>query len=379
MAGGWRLAYQPEPLADGLGPEDGRSYVSQQRRWATGCLELLFRRRALWWQLPRAQRWQYLVATSCWLSGWTILVYLALPFFALTLGWRPVSDTGAFAVHFLPYFLAAVINLSRFTSGSYTLRGLAMNWGSFAIHIHSTIRAISGREHRFAVTAKRGASELPWALIVPNGTALVLLAGAIAAGARAGLTPSRVNNISFAAVDATLVSLIVVYALAQARALRARAALEAPAPAAPAVASPRPQLLPQLLPPALPLPAPGPALALLAPPQPPAALAAVPLPPLVLVAAARLPLLAQAGARAQLPPAPAAEPAAELATLLRPRTAAEQAPLPLRARLALRQVELDPRTRELLARAAGIGLLALVLLNVAFFTTLRCSTEETSR
>ena len=35
---GWRTAYVPEVLAQGLGPEDMASYVGQQQRWARGCL-----------------------------------------------------------------------------------------------------------------------------------------------------------------------------------------------------------------------------------------------------------------------------------------------------------------------------------------------------
>ena len=38
---GWRSAYVPEVLASGLGPEDMASYVSQQHRWARGCLGMI--------------------------------------------------------------------------------------------------------------------------------------------------------------------------------------------------------------------------------------------------------------------------------------------------------------------------------------------------
>ena len=35
---GWKSAYVPEVLSRGLGPEDMAAYVSQQQRWARGCL-----------------------------------------------------------------------------------------------------------------------------------------------------------------------------------------------------------------------------------------------------------------------------------------------------------------------------------------------------
>jgi cellulose synthase (UDP-forming) len=38
---GWRSRYVPEVLANGLGPEDMASYVSQQQRWSRGCLGAL--------------------------------------------------------------------------------------------------------------------------------------------------------------------------------------------------------------------------------------------------------------------------------------------------------------------------------------------------
>jgi cellulose synthase (UDP-forming) len=35
---GWESVYVPDVLSRGLGPEDMASYVSQQQRWARGCL-----------------------------------------------------------------------------------------------------------------------------------------------------------------------------------------------------------------------------------------------------------------------------------------------------------------------------------------------------
>ena len=49
---GWRSAYVPDVLARGLGPEDTAAYVSQQQRWARGCLSGL--PRALRARLPLA-------------------------------------------------------------------------------------------------------------------------------------------------------------------------------------------------------------------------------------------------------------------------------------------------------------------------------------
>jgi cellulose synthase (UDP-forming) len=75
--GGWTSAYVPEVLASGLGPEDLASYVSQQHRWARGCVSAI--PRVLRSRMPLRQKVQYLLSASYFLSGWTVLVYLSLP------------------------------------------------------------------------------------------------------------------------------------------------------------------------------------------------------------------------------------------------------------------------------------------------------------
>jgi len=215
---GYDIAYVGEPLSEGLGPEDSHSYVSQQTRWATGCLELLFRRRSLWKPLSWTQRWQYFAATSYWLTGWTILVYVSLPVVRLLFGWQPVDDSaGTFAVHFLPYFLISVVNLSRFTAGGYSLRGLAMNWGSFHIQVRATIRVLVGQRIGFAVTPKHAVAGRAWRGLVPNLAVGAILVGAAIYGVAGGLNAATFNNATFALVDAALIMSIVAFAQMQAR------------------------------------------------------------------------------------------------------------------------------------------------------------------
>lgn len=215
---GYEIAYVGEELSEGLGPEDSHSYVSQQTRWATGCLELLFKRRSLWKPLSWTQRWQYFAATSYWLTGWTILVYVSLPVVRLLFGWQPVDDSaGTFAVHFLPYFLISVVNLSRFTAGGYSLRGLAMNWGSFHIQVRSTIRVLIGQRIGFAVTPKHAVAGRAWRGLVPNLVVAGILIGSAIYGIAGGLTASTFNNATFALMDAALIVSIVGFAQVQSR------------------------------------------------------------------------------------------------------------------------------------------------------------------
>lgn len=215
---GWGLVYDPTPLADGLGPEDPRSYLRQQRRWAVGCLDLLLRRPGLLRGLPRTTRWQYLVATSYWLTGWTILLYLSLPVFRLVFGLPVITDpTGAFAVHFLPYFLIAVVGLGRVTDGAYTWRGLVLNWGSFAVHVQATLAVLRGRPGGFAVTSKRALSGTAWDLLWPNAAAAVVLLGVSAIALALEPSAAVLGNVSFAILGVALVTPIIVFARIQSR------------------------------------------------------------------------------------------------------------------------------------------------------------------
>lgn len=226
---GYEIAYVAEPLSGGLGPEDARSYISQQRRWATGCLDLLFRQPALWGPLSWAQRWQYFVATSYWLQGWTILVYASLPVMRLLFGAQPIEGSASeFVAHFLPYFLVAIVNLGRFTSGGYTLIGLAMSWGSFAIHVRATVSVLVGQRIGFAVTPKRAQAGVPWRDLAPNLLVVALLLFACVVGLSEAVGPASINNVVFALVDALLVGLLVPFAVVQARAAKGEAASPRP-------------------------------------------------------------------------------------------------------------------------------------------------------
>ena len=67
----------PDVLARGLGPEDTAAYVSQQQRWARGCLSGI--PRALKARLPLRLKAQYLLSGVYFLSGWTVLIYMSFP------------------------------------------------------------------------------------------------------------------------------------------------------------------------------------------------------------------------------------------------------------------------------------------------------------
>lgn len=197
---GWRTAYVPEVLAQGLGPEDMASYASQQQRWARGCLSAIpdvMRSR-----LPWAQRVQHLLSASYFLTGWTVLLYMALPAIRITTGAQPVSGAGAdqFLAHFAPYFGLALLAVAVAGRGAYTWKAFALSFASWWIHVYATVQVLRRSPGRFVVTPKRGTSGVQLRAVWPSLVAIGLLLGAIAFGLARDVEAGTLNNAAFAAV-----------------------------------------------------------------------------------------------------------------------------------------------------------------------------------
>jgi cellulose synthase (UDP-forming) len=201
---GWRTVYVPEVLAHGLGPEDMASYVSQQQRWARGCLSGI--RTALRARLPLRTRVQYLLSSMFFLTGWTVLVYMAMPIVRIATGAQPIAAVGgdAFLAHFAPYFGWALFTVARAGAGSYTFNAFALQTASFWIHIQATLFALAGRRGRFVVTPKQGERRRQLRPIWPTLAMLVVLAGAAGYGLAHSHTPATLNNVAFAVLHITV-------------------------------------------------------------------------------------------------------------------------------------------------------------------------------
>jgi cellulose synthase (UDP-forming) len=197
---GWRSVYVPEVLASGLGPEDMASYVSQQQRWARGCLAGA--RSVLRARLPRKVRAQYLLSSMYFLSGWTLLIYMSFPVVRILTGAQPIAAGSAdqFLMHFVPYFAVALGAVSMAGAGAYTFGAFALSASTFWIHVQATLRALTGRRGGFVVTPKQGEGGRQPRVVVP---ALVTV-GALITVAGYGLakdrSPSTLNNIAFASL-----------------------------------------------------------------------------------------------------------------------------------------------------------------------------------
>ncbi|HEX6713963.1 MAG TPA: glycosyltransferase family 2 protein [Thermoleophilaceae bacterium] len=201
---GWRTAYVPEVLARGLGPEDMASYVSQQQRWARGCLSGI--RTAVRARLPLRIRVQYLLSSMFFLTGWTVLIYMAMPILRIATGAQPIAAVGgdAFLAHFAPYFGWALLTVARAGAGTYTFNAFALQTASFWIHIQATLLTLMGRRGSFVVTPKRGQRKRQLRPIWPALAMLGVLAGAAVYGLAESQTPATLNNVAFALLHITV-------------------------------------------------------------------------------------------------------------------------------------------------------------------------------
>jgi cellulose synthase (UDP-forming) len=228
---GWETRYLPQVLAVGLGPEDMASYVSQQRRWARGCLGAVWPTMRA--RLPLRRRLHYLLSSFYFLSGWGLLVYMAFPVIRIFTGAQPIAQASAdqFLIHFAPYFCTALAIVAVAGRGAYTFSGFALAAASFWIHILASLAALTRRAGRFVVTPKHGAEARQPLAAAPALLAIAALLGAAAWGLAHQRSPSTLNNVAFALLHATVLIAGARWALMRrASAEPAAAAVETEAP-----------------------------------------------------------------------------------------------------------------------------------------------------
>jgi cellulose synthase (UDP-forming) len=195
---GWRSAYVSEVLASGLGPEDMASYISQQHRWARGCLSAV--PRILRARLPLSVRTHYLLSSMFFLTGWTFLVYMSLPVIRLLTGAQPVSAASAdqFLMHFLPYFAASIASVAKAGEGQYSFDAFTLMVANFWVHIHASLRAVFRRPGGFVVTPKEGTNRRQPKAVVPALLAIAALSATAVFGLLRDQSAGTLNNVAFA-------------------------------------------------------------------------------------------------------------------------------------------------------------------------------------
>ena len=214
---GWTTRYVPEVVASGLGPEDMSSYVSQQLRWARGCLATL--PRVVGARLGLRLRLQYLLSAAYWLTGWTLLVYMAFPVVRILTGEQPidVSSPEEFLLHWGPYFVASMVTVGLAAGGRYRFSAFALMSASFWIHVVASLLTAAGRKGSFAVTPKQGTSGRQIRPVLVPLAVCAGLAGIIVYGLAVDRSPATVTNASFALVHLVVIASGIRFALFPAR------------------------------------------------------------------------------------------------------------------------------------------------------------------
>lgn len=197
---GWQSRYVPEVLAAGLGPEDMASYVGQQLRWARGCL----------WSLPAIvtarlslrHRLNYLLSAVYWMTGWTLLVYMAFPVIRILTGEQPidVSSVDEFLLHWAPYFVCSMATVALSSRGRFSFSGFALMSCNFWIHMLATLLSALRRKGTFKVTPKQGAAGRQLRPVFVPLLACLALSSVATYGLIRDQSPATLNNVAFAFV-----------------------------------------------------------------------------------------------------------------------------------------------------------------------------------
>lgn len=201
---GWKSVYVPEVLAEGLAPEDFLSYYKQQFRWTRGSLEVIFKYNPLFkWGLSWAQRLQYLISASYFLSGFVVLFDALLPLIFLYTGIIAVNTrTMALALIFIPYIFSALYALQKSSNYSLSFAAIGFSISSFVLQIRGVIAVLINQKTSFAVTSKQQLQGNFLYLVIPHLLYIAAaVVGTVIALHREGLSASFLANISWVIVN----------------------------------------------------------------------------------------------------------------------------------------------------------------------------------
>jgi cellulose synthase (UDP-forming) len=205
-ARGWRSRYLSEQLADGLAPEDLGAYMSQQRRWAMGNLEMLFRHRVFRKELTPNLMFQYAWASSHYLAAVPSLIYVLLPALFLGFGVETVATTtnDDFIVHFLPFIVATLLIFGRSVDGRLRFRAIQLSHGMFPVYLAALVSVLLRRRVRFEVTPKVGTSQSFYKLVTPQLVAIALILATTAVGFVHYSGPRTITNACWSLFNAIM-------------------------------------------------------------------------------------------------------------------------------------------------------------------------------
>ena len=209
---GWNSYYLAEVLAEGLAPEDFLSYYKQQYRWARGSLEVVFNYNPLFRRgLTFAQKMQYLISASYFLSGIIVVFDAILPLIFLYTGIIAVRTSSMeLAIIFIPYIFLTLFTLQLSSNYSVSFKAIAFSLSSFFLQIRALFALLLRQKTSFSVTSKKQLEGNFLFLTVPHITYISLaVIGLAYALIRHGFSASLIANASWALINAAVFLLFI--------------------------------------------------------------------------------------------------------------------------------------------------------------------------
>jgi cellulose synthase (UDP-forming) len=206
---GWRSVYFPYILAAGLGPTNLRSYLGQQLRWAQGSIGAFLTREPFKPGLDRAQRVQYLLATTFYLTGLVTTIYVSLPILFMFFGWSAFSPgSGSYVFFYGPYLVLGLATLRWGLGRQLRLEHLQYTFGAFPVYALAALSVFLRRRARFNVTSKEDGA-VPRPPAVAYVTVATLVATVVALVVGPFLRPvdaTMVTNVAWGIVNVVLLA-----------------------------------------------------------------------------------------------------------------------------------------------------------------------------
>ncbi|WP_051205483.1 glycosyltransferase family 2 protein [Salinimicrobium xinjiangense] len=162
---GWRSVYNPVVVSRGLVPEDLGSFCKQQLKWARGVHEVLFAELPkLWKHLSGWQRLSYFTIGTYYSSGFTMFLFLIIPYLFLWFGWLPANmEFSSFVINWTPlaiFGLAIYLYVQnwlchREEERGLHWRGMVLKFACWPVFLMGFVLAIFNRDIPYIPTAKQ--------------------------------------------------------------------------------------------------------------------------------------------------------------------------------------------------------------------------------
>ncbi|MBI4319609.1 MAG: glycosyltransferase [Chloroflexi bacterium] len=167
-ARGWKSVYVPEVLCVGEGPPSMAAYLTQQTRWAFGCLDILFRHTPRFMSSWKwTHRLGYPLLQVWYVFGLAQLLGVVLTTLYLTVGLRVTSmsflewlwhASPAFFVGLLAFQWLQKFNIDPRTENGFYLKGFLLNFAAWPVYALAFFYVVIGHKIAYAVTPKGSAN-----------------------------------------------------------------------------------------------------------------------------------------------------------------------------------------------------------------------------